>query len=124
MGSNWMTWDRHSHAAVSRTTVEDPTGVAGRIGLLFTPAVTVSSEALRRIATRRVLLQVLTSVWILGGMIAAPLIAIVAWAGVMLPEQVPLHRVSSTLFVIAIVWIATAIASAHLLHRVHEQGDS
>ncbi len=50
---------------------------------------------------------------IVGGIIAAPIISVVAWIGVALPVHAPLHQAAPTLFIGALLWMAMAFVSAH-----------
>ena len=50
---------------------------------------------------------------IVGGIIAAPIISLVAWIGVALPVHAPLHQAAPTLFIGALLWMAMAFVSAH-----------
>jgi hypothetical protein len=52
---------------------------------------------------------------VVGGFIAAPILTITAWIGMIAPN-VLLHRVSTPLFLIALIWLALAFISAHLHH--------
>jgi len=53
---------------------------------------------------------------IVGGIIAAPIISLVAWIGVALPVHAPLHQAAPTLFIGALLWMAMAFVSAHARH--------
>jgi hypothetical protein len=77
--------------------------------------VLVSSEQ-----TRHWLAESVATVCVVGGFIAAPILTILAWVGMMLPNLFPLHRISTLLFIIAIVWLALAFFGAHL-HHAHQQ---
>jgi hypothetical protein len=48
---------------------------------------------------------------------AAPLLTLLAWIGLMLPDNAPLHGAATTLLVIAIVWLSLALISAHMHHH-------
>ena len=50
---------------------------------------------------------------IVGGIIAAPVISVVAWVGVALPVRAPLHQAAPTLFIGALLWMTMAFISAH-----------
>ena len=50
---------------------------------------------------------------IVGGIVAAPIISVVAWIGVALPVHAPLHQAAPTLFIGALLWMAMAFVSAH-----------
>jgi hypothetical protein len=53
---------------------------------------------------------------VLGGFIAAPILTITAWIDMIAPEVLPLHHLSTPLFLIAIIWLALAFIGAHLHH--------
>jgi hypothetical protein len=61
------------------------------------------------------------NVAIIGGILAAPVISLVAWVGVILPVRAPLHQAAPTLFIGALLWMAMGIVSAHT--RRHETAD-
>jgi hypothetical protein len=56
------------------------------------------------------------TVCVLGGFIAAPILTITAWIGMIAPNLLLLHRVSNLLSLIALIWLALAFISAHLHH--------
>jgi hypothetical protein len=53
---------------------------------------------------------------VVGGFIAAPILTITAWIGMIAPNLLLLHRASTLLFLIALIWLALAFISAHLHH--------
>jgi len=56
------------------------------------------------------------TICVVGGFIAAPILTIAAWIGMMAPNVLLLHRISTPLFLAAIIWLALAFMSAHLHH--------
>jgi hypothetical protein len=64
--------------------------------------------------------HLLTNVFILGGIVAAPLVSVLGWIGVALPPRSVLHEVAPTLFVGALIWLLVAIVAAH----AHAQRDA
>ncbi|HZC79230.1 MAG TPA: hypothetical protein VE258_15865 [Ktedonobacterales bacterium] len=72
---------------------------------------------------RQWLAQAVGSACVIGGFFAAPLLTLVAWLGLMLPERVALHQASTTLFAAALIWVVLAVASAHVQahRRQHKQ---
>ena len=72
---------------------------------------------------RHWIVELATAAAVLGGMIAAPLLALVGWIGLTMPAQVPLHRASTTLFSVAFVWLTVALVSAHW-HSTHHRHSS
>ena len=59
------------------------------------------------------------TICVVGGFIAAPILTITAWIGMIAPNLLLLHRVSTQLFLIALIWMALAFISAHLHHSRH-----
>lgn len=68
--------------------------------------------------------EALATVTVVGGFLAAPILTLMAWIGLALPERVLLHRASTALFLIAIIWMAFALIGAHLHHHRHFAEDS
>jgi hypothetical protein len=56
------------------------------------------------------------TICVVGGFIAAPILTITAWIDMIAPEALPLHHLSTPLFLIAIIWLAMAFIGAHLHH--------
>ena len=71
-------------------------------------------------SARHMLFEALMTVCVVGGFIAAPFLTVAAWIGVILPEHATLHIISTPLFVLALVWLAIAVVSAHL-HDSHSR---
>jgi hypothetical protein len=63
--------------------------------------------------TRQKLAHALANVCILGGIIGAPFISMLAWVGMVLPTTAPLHQAAPTLMTGALIWLALAIIGAH-----------
>jgi len=63
--------------------------------------------------TRRMLAHTLANVCILGGIVGAPFISMLAWIGMVLPTTAPLHQAAPTLMTGALIWLALAIIGAH-----------
>ena len=57
---------------------------------------------------------------VVGGFIAAPVLTITAWIGMIAPKLLLLHHLSTLLFLVAIIWLALAFIGAHL-HHAHQQ---
>ncbi|HKW23824.1 MAG TPA: hypothetical protein VJO13_20770, partial [Ktedonobacterales bacterium] len=64
-------------------------------------------------------LTALSNIAIIGGILAAPVISLVAWIGVTLPSHAPLHQAAPTLFIGALLWMAMGIVSAHARREYH-----
>jgi hypothetical protein len=62
------------------------------------------------------------NVCILGGIIAAPVISIVAWVGMILPTKAPLHQMAPSLMTGALIWLALAIIGAHAFRVDRREG--
>jgi hypothetical protein len=73
---------------------------------------------------RHWLSEALATVTVVGGFLAAPILTLMAWIGLALPEGVLLHRASTAMFLIAIIWMAFALIGAHLHHHRHYAQDS
>ena len=56
------------------------------------------------------------TICVVGGFFAAPILTITAWIDMIAPEILPLHHLSTPLFLIAIIWLALAFIGAHLHH--------
>ncbi len=67
---------------------------------------------------RHWLVTALANIAIIGGILAAPLISLVAWIGVTLPAHTALHRAAPTLFIGALLWMAMGFVSAHARREV------
>ncbi len=70
--------------------------------------------ALARMDLRRRLSEAVVTTCVFGGFVAAPLLSLLAWVGLLLPARAPLHHAAPPLFVAALVWLILAIAGAHL----------
>jgi hypothetical protein len=64
--------------------------------------------------TRRWLMEMATNFAVLGGFVVAPVLTLAAWLGLVMPDGIFLHRLSSTLFVVSLIWICTAVVVAHV----------
>lgn len=71
---------------------------------------------------RHWLVELVANITVLGGFVGAPVLTVAAWVGLVLPERVPLHRISSTLFVVSLLWVCAAVVMAHV-HERKLQGD-
>jgi hypothetical protein len=60
-------------------------------------------------------------VCVVGGFLAAPVVSLVAWVGILLPPRIFLHQLAPTLFAIALVWVALGLISAHA-HDIRHAG--
>ena len=66
--------------------------------------------------------ELAATVCVLGGFIAAPILTIMAWIGLMAPSLMLLHRASTPLFLVAVVWLALALIGAHIHHSREQAG--
>jgi hypothetical protein len=62
---------------------------------------------------RHWLLASLANITVLGGILAAPVVSVVAWVGMVLPTRALLHQMAPGLMTAALVWLALAIIGAH-----------
>lgn len=67
--------------------------------------------------------ELMATVCVVGGFVAAPLLTVTAWVGLALPARVPLHRASTTLFLVAVIWLALALICAHCYQQMQRQPD-
>jgi hypothetical protein len=91
---------------------------AGRIGALglwqvALASLTVAMGLLTNETVRHWLGLALANVCIVGGVVAAPIVSLLAWVGMALPEHAPLHTAAPVLFTIALIWLCIAIVGAH-----------
>lgn len=77
-------------------------------------AATVAAGLLSSAAARHSAALALANVCILGGVVAAPVVSLVGWIGMLLPEHTPLHSAAPALFLAALIWLGLAFVSAHL----------
>jgi len=61
------------------------------------------------------LVAALGNVCILGGILAAPVVSMVAWVGMVLPGKALLHQIAPALMTTALIWLAAAIVGAHVV---------
>ncbi len=64
----------------------------------------------------------LANVCVLGGVVGAPCISILAWVGMALPTKAPLHQAAPTLMTGALIWLALAIVGAHAFRLDRRDG--
>ena len=95
-------------------TVGDIAHSARQVGMRAAWALGPALLALANPHFRHWLAQALGSACVIGGVFAAPLLTLVAWLGLMLPERVALHQASTTLFAVALIWVVLAVLSAHV----------
>ncbi|MEO7001811.1 MAG: hypothetical protein ABI068_08285 [Ktedonobacterales bacterium] len=76
----------------------------------------VVGGAITSVALRHWLIEALATICVMGGILAAPVLAIIAWVGLLLPTQTLLHLVAPTLMITALVWLVAAILGAHVSH--------
>lgn len=86
--------------------------MAQALPLILAPAMALIAST----HVRHWLGEVMATVCVVGGFIAAPLLTVAAWIGLALPPNMPLHRASTTLFLVAVIWLALALISAHCYH--------
>jgi hypothetical protein len=69
--------------------------------------------------TRRWLASALANICILGGILGAPVVSVVAWVGLALPTQHLLHQMAPMLVTGSLIWFGVAIACAHAFRLGH-----
>jgi hypothetical protein len=90
-------------------------GRASAVGIwqVTLASLTVATGLLTSETFRHWLGLVLANVCIVGGVIAAPIVSLLAWVGMALPERAPLHMAAPVLFTVALIWLSIAIIGAH-----------
>lgn len=125
MGSHLLTWERGAGLVVWRgrcACAARKVGEQGKRLMVALPMVVLPALTLLLSSqVRHWLVETLTTVCVLGGFILAPILTVVAWVGTVLPDRMPLHQLSTTLFVVALVWIGAALVSAHMHHAMVRQ---
>jgi hypothetical protein len=58
---------------------------------------------------------IVSNVCILGGIVAAPVVSMVAWVGLALPTHALLHQIAPALVATSLIWFFLAIVGAHAL---------
>jgi hypothetical protein len=114
-GTKLRHWQRKAHILARKAAHR------GHVRYIFTwrvwsallIALMVMISLLANPAYRQWVLSALSNIAILGGILAAPVISLVAWIGVTLPSHAPLHQAAPTLFIGALLWMAMGIVSAH-----------
>ena len=82
---------------------------------------TIVRSSITSRALRSWLVEALATVCVIGGVLVAPALAVIAWAGLLLPSVTLLHLVAPTLMIIALIWLIAAILGAHLSHLLHSR---
>ncbi len=93
------------------------TRMAQGLPLVLAPAIAFVAST----QVRHWLGELMATVCVVGGFIAAPLLTVAAWVGLALPARVPLHQASTTLFLIAVIWLALALISAHCYQMMQQR---
>jgi hypothetical protein len=73
--------------------------------------------------TRQWLATTLGNICVLGGILAAPVVSVVAWIGLLLPSHALLHQLAPALVITSLVWFGLAIAGAHAF-RLNRRDDA
>lgn len=102
----------HTHSAAIRV------GMASRSGASLTwQVMTAWLVAVAHLANSQVVrgkvLATISDVCVVGGVIVAPLLTMIAWIGCVLPEGSLLHQLAALFFGVALVWLCSAIIVAH-----------
>lgn len=91
--------------------------LAQGLPLIFAPVVALVANT----QVRHWLGELMATVCVVGGFIAAPLLTVAAWVGLALPARMPLHQASTTLFLVAVIWLALALISAHCYQQMQQR---
>jgi hypothetical protein len=86
----------------------------GRSARVMRLLVVVTAGAVAMGSLRHTLVSLGANIAIIGGILATPIISVVAWIGMLLPASMPLHHAAPNLMVGALVWLALAIIGAHM----------
>ncbi len=78
--------------------------------------------AMTILRVRRRVLDVVSNVVIVGGVLVTPLGGIVAIVGLMLPGDAPLHQFRDLIYIVTALWFLMALIGAHL-SRQHDEAD-
>lgn len=65
-----------------------------------------------------------TTLCVVGGFLAAPLLTILAFVGLALPGGAPLHHMATTLLLVAVVWLGLALVGAHVHQDSLDHGEA
>ena len=124
MGPTIMRRERGVETLVDRPLLNSLTRSSGhavvQVGQAAVIALAPIVFALASPQARHWLVEAAANLLVLGGFIAAPILTVVAWVGLLLPARLPLHQLSSTLFVVALIWVASGLLIAHVLHDTTE----
>ena len=128
MGSHLLTWERGAGlpawrgrcACGARKVGEQGRRLLVALPVAILPVFTLllSSQARHWVA------EAITTVCVLGGFILAPVLTLTAWVGMVLPERMPLHRISTLLFAVALIWIGAALVGAHVHNGIARRHES
>lgn len=91
-----------------------PANGASRGGTtVWVAAAAVVLGVLLSAAARSWIVEAVMTLCIAGGVLAAPLVSLVAWLGMVLPERSLLHQSAPVLFAASLLWLTLAIVGAH-----------
>jgi hypothetical protein len=105
-------WQRRTRV-VARKAAQRDTSHYQRIWAALLVSLAVLLGLLASMLMRGWLWTAFANVAIVGGIVAAPIISVIAWVGVALPAHAPLHEAAPTLFIGSMLWLAMGILSAH-----------
>lgn len=108
-------WQRKARVLAKKAAREGQpqTNMTWRIWAALLVVVTIVYRLLENPTYRHWLIAALANIAIIGGIVAAPVISVVAWIGVALPVHAPLHQAAPTLFIGAMLWLVMGFVSAH-----------
>ena len=119
MGPTIMRRERGAETLAERPLLSNLTRSSGhavvQVGQATVIALAPIVVALASPQARHWLAEAAANLLVLGGFIAAPILTLVAWIGLMLPSHLPLHQLSSTLFVVALIWVVAGLLIALVL---------
>ena len=103
---------------------EQPTEPSRVRKLLSGATLSALAAAMTRSTTRQVVTYHTATVGILGGVVCTPVISVLAWVGMVLPQNAALHQIAPMLMTAALVWLALAIILAHACRPSRERRGS
>jgi hypothetical protein len=98
-------WSENPASAQPERTAHDPA----------TPASKPQPAHRARVASS--LGQAVVNAAILGGILLSPIVSLLGWISLVLPAPAPLRHAAAGLLVCALVWLALAVALAHVCRR-------
>ena len=120
VGPNLLNWERGEdlggRGGRPASSVWQKARQDGRVVIALPFAVAPLLALVLGTQARHWVVEAFMTICVLGGIVAAPILSLAAWVGMFLPEHMPLHRWSTALFAVALVWLCVAFIGAHVHH--------